>query len=145
MELPKCNSFFGSIKSLSLILLRTCFLTIYKALFRSHLYYTDIIYDKPDNESLKYLLKKIQYNAPLAITGRVRVTSRESIYNELDPESLADIRLYGKMISFYKIVKNLAPKYLQSYLLPEALNQYLQKHCHLATRSSVTALTNGTS
>ena len=28
------------------------------------------------------------------------------------------------MTFFYKIVKNLAPKYLQSYLLPQALNQY---------------------
>ena len=48
--------------------------------------------------------KKIQYYAALAITGGIRGTSRVRIYNELDPEALADIRLYRKMTSFYKIV-----------------------------------------
>ena len=90
--------------------------------------------------------EKVQYNATLGITGGIRRTSRECIYNELGLESLADRRWYRKMTFFCKIVKNLAPKYLQSYLLPQALNQYSarlakkiysqlypQEHYHLAT------------
>ena len=42
-KINKCNRIIGSIKKLSLILPRTCFLTIYKAFVRPHLYYADII------------------------------------------------------------------------------------------------------
>ena len=63
-------------------------------------------------------VEKVQCNADLAITGAIRGTSREHIYNELSLESLADRGWYRKMTFFYKIVKSLAPKYLQSYLLP---------------------------
>ena len=77
-----------------------------------------MIYDKPDNESFKDWVKKVQYNAALVITGAIRSTSRERIYNELILESLADRRWYRSMTFFHKIVKNLAPKFLQSYLLP---------------------------
>ena len=39
-------------KKLSLILSRKSLLTIYKSFVRANLDYTDIIYDKPFNESL---------------------------------------------------------------------------------------------
>ena len=120
----KCNRIIGSIKKLSLLLPRTCLLTIYKVFVRPHLDYPDMIYDKPDNESFKDWLEKVQYNPALAITGVIRGTSQKRIYNKLALESLADGRWYRKMIFFYKIVKNPVPKYLQSYLLPQMLNQY---------------------
>ena len=82
-KINKCNRITGSIKKLSLILPRTCLLTIYKAFVRSHLDYAGMIYDKPDNESFKGWLEKIQYNAALAITGAIRGTLPERIYNEL--------------------------------------------------------------
>ena len=108
----------GSIKKLSLILPRASPLTIYKAFLRPHLNYAGIIYDKPDNESFKDWVEKVQYNAALVITDAIRNASRERIYNELILESLADRRWYRSMTFFHKIVKNLAPKFLQSYLLP---------------------------
>ena len=86
------NRTIGSVKKLSLILLRAGLLTIYKAVVRPHLDYADIIYDKPDNESFKDWVEKVQYNAALAIRGVIRGTSRERIYNELGLESLADRR-----------------------------------------------------
>ena len=73
---------------------------------------------------MKDWLEKIHCNTALANTDTIRGTSRERIYNELGLKSLADRRWHRKMTFFYKIVKNLAPKYLQSYLLPEAMNQY---------------------
>ena len=91
-KINKCNKIIGSIKKLSLTLPRSSLLTIYKAFVRPHLDYADIIYDKPDNESFKDWVEKVQYNAALAITGAIRGTSRERIYNELGLESLADRR-----------------------------------------------------
>ena len=41
------------------------------------------------------------------------------MYQELGLESLCDRRWYRKLVFFYKIVKGLAPSYLQSYLLPD--------------------------
>ena len=79
-------------KKLSLILRGAGLLTIYKVFVRPRLDCTGIIYDKPDNESFKDWVKKVQYNAALAITGAIRDTSRECIYNKLGLESLADRR-----------------------------------------------------
>ena len=76
-KINKCNRIIGLIKKLSLILPRPSLLTIFKAFVRPHLDYGDIIYDKPDNESLKDWVEKVQYNAALAITDTIRGTSRE--------------------------------------------------------------------
>ena len=103
---------------LARIVPRTSLLTIHKVFVRPHLDYADIIYVKLDNESFNGLVEKVQYNAALTITGAIRGTSLERIYNELDLESLADRRWYRKMTFFYKIVMNLASKYVKSYLLP---------------------------
>ena len=59
---------------------------------RCNLDYVDIIYGKPKNESFKDWLEKIHYNAALAITGAIRGTSQERIFNEIGLESLADRR-----------------------------------------------------
>ena len=56
----KCNRIISSIKNLSEILRRAGLVTIYKAFVRPHLHYADIIYDKPDNESLKDWIEKVQ-------------------------------------------------------------------------------------
>ena len=69
---------------MSLILPRKCLLTTYKGFVRPHLDYADITYHKADNESFNKWLEKVQYNAALAITGSIRVTSWERTYNELD-------------------------------------------------------------
>ena len=50
-KITKCNK-IGLMKKLSLILSRKSLLTIYKSFVRANLDYTDIIYDKPFNESL---------------------------------------------------------------------------------------------
>ena len=109
---------------MTVILLKTCLLTICKAFARPHLEYADIIYDKPDNESFKDWLEKIQYNAALAITEAIWGTLRKHICNKLGQEYLADRRWFRKITFFCKIIENIAPKYLQSYLLPQTLNQY---------------------
>ena len=64
-------------KKLSLFLSRKTLLTIYKSLFRPYLDSTDIIYEKPFNESFKTKIEMIQYQAALVITGAIQGTSRD--------------------------------------------------------------------
>ena len=103
----------------SLTLSRKQLLTIYKTFVRSHLNYADIIYDKPFNDTFKEKLEKGQYSAALIITGATKCTSGEYLYKKLGLESLCDRRWYRKLVFFNKILKGLAPSYLQSYLLPD--------------------------
>ena len=99
-------------------------LTIYKTFVRSHLDYAGIIYDKPFNDAFKEKLENVQYSAALIITGAKKGTSRERLYKELGLESLCDRRWYCKLVFFYKIVKGLAPSYLQSYFFPDNERTY---------------------
>ena len=57
-------------------------------------------------------MESIQYNAALAITGAVRGTSREKLYQELGLESLRKRRWYRKLCYFFKIFKGQSPEYL---------------------------------
>ena len=101
-------------KRLSLKLSRKQLLTIYKTFVRSHLDYADIIYDKPFNDSIKKKLEHVKYCAAFYITGEIKGTSRGRLYKDLALESLSDRRWYRKLVFFYKIVKGLAPSYIQA-------------------------------
>ena len=63
------------------VLPRPSLLQIYKSFVRPQLDYGDIIYDKAFIGSFQKNLESIQYNAALVITGTIRGTSREKIYN----------------------------------------------------------------
>ena len=55
---------------------------------RPYLDYGDIIYDQAYNVSFHENLESVQYNSALAITGAIRGTSTEKLYNELGLETL---------------------------------------------------------
>ena len=67
---------------------RTLLVTIYKFFVRLHLDFEDILYDQTFNNSFHEKFELIQYNAALAITGAIRSSSREKLYQELGFESL---------------------------------------------------------
>ena len=54
--------------------------------------------------------------ACLALTGEIRGTSKEKIYQELGLESLQIRRWYRKLCLFYKIYKNQSPSYLYNII-----------------------------
>ena len=91
---------------------RTALIILYKAFVRPLLDYGDIIYDQAHNASFHQKLESLQYNACLAITGAIRGSSREKLYQELGFESLQQRRWYRKLCSFYKVFKNEIPGYL---------------------------------
>ena len=61
-------------------------------------------------------LSNFQYNASLAITGVIRNTSKEKLYQELVSESLQHRHWFCKLCIFYKIFKNQSPCYLYEVL-----------------------------
>ena len=52
-----------------------------------HLVYGEVIYDQPNLSSLANKIKLVPYNVALAITGAIRGTSKEKLYQELGFES----------------------------------------------------------
>ena len=91
---------------------RSSLITIYKSFIRSHLDYADVIYDRPNNNSFSEKIESIQYNAALAITGAIRGTSKEKLYQELGLEYLSSRRWFRRLCLFYKILNNKQPSYL---------------------------------
>ena len=90
--LTKANRTMGLLRKLQQVLPKPSLITIYKAFIRPHLDYGDNIFDQPFNNSFYQRLESFQYNAALAITGAIRGTSKEKLYQELCFESLQSRR-----------------------------------------------------
>ena len=110
--LNKVNKTIGLLRKLQNLLSRSTLITIYKAFVRPHLDYGDILFDQTYNSSFHEKLESIQYNACLALTGAIRGSSKEKIYQELGFESLRVRRWYRKLCLFYKVLNNEHPQYL---------------------------------
>ena len=108
----KVNKTIGLLRKLRDTLPKTSLITIFKSFVRPHLDYGDIIYNRANNTSFHQNIESIQHNAALAITGAVRGTSREKLYQELGFESLQQTRWYRKLYCLFKIFKNQSPSYL---------------------------------
>ena len=119
-KFAKVNRGIGILKKLSRLLPRHSLITLYKSFIRPHLGYVDIIiYDQPNNLNLCNKTETCQYNAALAITGAIRGSSKEGLYQELGTfEYLSRRRWLMKLSTFYRIVRNTCPGYRYQYLLP---------------------------
>ena len=121
-KLSKISKTIGLLRKLQKILTRPPLLTIYKSFIRPHRDYGDIIYDKAYNSSFHQNLKKIQYNLALAITGAIRGTSKEKLYQELGLESLKKRRWYRKLCYFKQ-----SPTYLLN-VIPVSSRSYFTRY-----------------
>ena len=77
-----------------------------------------MICDQPNLSSLANKIESVQYNAALAITGAIRGTSKEKLYQELGFESLKDRRWLRRLCYLYKIVNTKQPVYLYDLIPP---------------------------
>ena len=102
-------------------------ITIYKAFVRPHLDYGDILYDQAYNASFHQKLEKVQYDACIAITGAIRGTSKEKIYQELGLESLESRRWFRKLCFFFKNLKNKSQDYLFR-IVPQRRSSYITRN-----------------
>ena len=103
--LAKVNKAVGLLRKFRNILPRTTLITIYKTFIPPDKDSGDVLYDQASNNSFIEKLESIQYNACLALTGAIRSTSKEKIYQELGLESLRDRCWCRKLCLFYKILK----------------------------------------
>ena len=62
----------------------------------------DFIYDQAYNSAFHDKLESIQYNACLVITGAIRGTSREKIYQELGLEFVKSRHWFRKIYHFIR-------------------------------------------
>ena len=97
--------------------------TIYKSFIRPHLDYGDVVYDRASNESFHQSLESLQYNAAIAVTGTIRGTSSENLFQGLGLETLKSRRWLRKLCLFYKLIKEKSPTYLFQ-LIPENNTSY---------------------
>ena len=88
VKINKANKSIGIIFKLNNIQPRSTLLTIYRSFIRPHIDYSDDIYDQPQNELFSSKIESVQYNASRAITGAIRETSKEKLYQELGFDSL---------------------------------------------------------
>ena len=112
-------------KKLSPFISRKTLLSFYKSFVRPNLDYASIIYDKPFNESFKTKIEMIHYRAALVITGAIKSTTRDLLYQEIGLESLADRRRSCKIFFFHKIVNGLLPSYLLAQI---AVSLFMSLH-----------------
>ena len=124
-KIKKYNKMLGLIRRLSINLPCNALFTIYKSFVRPHLDYSDTLHDKPSNDNFQSKMVKVQYRACLAITGGIKGTSREWLYDELGLHSLVKRRRRNKLVFFYKIVNRLLPDYFYSYLDFPSQESYL--------------------
>ena len=82
-KLKKAMKGIGLLRILQSILPRTSLLTTYKSFIRPNLDYGDVVHDQPSNDFFSHKLEIVQYNAALAITGAIKGTSREKLYQDL--------------------------------------------------------------
>ena len=93
----KINKTISLFRKLQNNLPRAPLITICKYFIRSHLDYGDVLYEQTFDNSLHERLESIQYNAAFAITGAIRGSSREKLYQELGFESLQQRWWYRKL------------------------------------------------
>ena len=76
------------LRKLQNVFSRGSLLTIFKSFVRPHLDYGDVTFDQGYNNTFHQKMESIQYNAALAITGAIKGSSRENLYQELGLKSL---------------------------------------------------------
>ena len=91
---------------------REAVLTNYKSFIGPHFDYGDVIYDQSYNDSFHAKLESYQYKAALAMTGAIKGSSIEKLYQEIGIGHLRSKCWFRKLCLFYKIIKNKSPPYL---------------------------------
>ena len=115
--LNKVNKTIALLRKLQNLLSRSTLITTYKTFVRPHFAHGDVFFDQTYNNSFHEKLESIKHNACLYLTGAIRGSSKEKIYQELGFESLRVRRWYRELCLFYKVLNNEHPQYL-SNLIP---------------------------
>lgn len=91
-KLEKPRKVLALIKEFHQLVPRKALLIIYKSFITPNLYFWDVIYDHPNNDSFSDIWKQVQYSPALAITGANKGISGVKFYKELGLKSLKSTR-----------------------------------------------------
>ena len=94
--------------------------------------YVDVIFDKPSNATVSNRIESARCNADLGITGAIRGTSKETIYQELGFETMKEKKWFRRLCSFYEMLSNQALAYLYGLLSPS--NRHYNTHYYSKIR-----------
>ena len=111
-NVPRKGKTIGLLRKFQAFLPRQSLVMAYKVFIRPHLDCGDIIYDQTYSDYFQQKMVSIQYNVALAITGAIRDTSREKVYQELGLESLRKRQWYRKLCYFLKTFKGQSSDYV---------------------------------
>ena len=89
-KVKKATKRVNFVRKINLFLPPSSLQTIYKSFVRPHLDYADVICDQPNNSRLSDKMETVQYNATLGITGAIRGTSKEKIYQDVNFSRIGD-------------------------------------------------------
>ena len=77
-----------------------------------------MIYDQLSNASFSKKTKSVQYNAVLGITGAIKASSREKLYEEFGLEYLYRRRWVIRLCLLYNVFSIVQPPYIYNLLPP---------------------------
>ena len=75
-----------------------------------------MIYDQPSNASFSKKIESVQYNATLAVTGTIKGSSHEKLYQKLGLEYLYRRRWARRLRLLYKVFSTAQPSYIYDLL-----------------------------
>ena len=116
---------------------------------RPYLDYGDIIYDQTFNESFHQRIESIQYNAAIAITGAIRGTSSEKLYQELGLESLNQedgfhlipdrVKFYSTRSSQIDNISNIKTRssFFRNSFFPSTITKWNKLDCDIRNSNSL--------
>ena len=148
-KIHQANKGVSLLRKLQTIVPRNSLPTIYKPFVRPDC--ADVIYDQPSNASFSKKIESVQYNAALAITGAIKCSSCEKLYQELGLEYLYQRRWAKRLCLLYKVFSTGQPFYIYDLLPPMRslvdmlirLMQYLANLNISRTLSFLLSLMNG--
>ena len=100
--------------------------TMYFSFVRPILEYADIIWDNCYNYE-KESIEKVQWEAARIVTGATKSCNRIKLLEDTGWDTMEKRRYKHRMITFFKMVKSMAPPYLQT-LVPPSVHQVSQRN-----------------
>jgi hypothetical protein len=123
--IAKCRTQVACLKSYKYRLSRKSLDTMYKSFILPQLDYADVVWNNC-SQKLSEDLESLQLDAIRTITGAVRGTSHQKLYNDSGYVTLKERRLRHKIIMYHKIVHEKTPTYLNAHIPPlvSSINPY---------------------
>ena len=91
--------------------------------------YADVIWDNCYNFE-KEGIEKVLWEAARVVTGATKSCSRIKLLEDTGLDTMEKRRYKHRMVTFFKIIKNMAPTYLAN-LIPPSVHQVSQRNLRI--------------